>query len=245
MLVIPAIDLRHGHCVRVHKGHYEDESVYFADPVRMAKLWRVMNAKSIHLVDHDTPQEDPEGLVATRAEIARIATALDIPVQTTGVFESMEAIESMLARGIYRVALPHTMDRAVMDEALARFSPSRVIASMSQADHESVAQATDLEDRGFRRIIISTRPTEGEGPDLDVYRQIAGALTKTRISAAGNVRGYRDLLALQAVQPLGLDSVIIGRAFYENRFPCQQFWCWHRKEDVNLDRFSTARLALQ
>src|SRR5690606_28427235 len=96
MLVIPALDLRHGHCVRVHRGRYEDESVYFADPVRMAKLWRVMNAKTVHIVDHDTPQQDEEGAAATRAEIVRIAAALDIPVQTSGRFETMADVEAML-----------------------------------------------------------------------------------------------------------------------------------------------------
>ncbi len=54
---------------------------------------------------------------------------------------------------------------------------------------------------------------------------------------------YRDLIALAALKPVGVDSVIVGRALYENRFPCQAVWCWHDKEHVDLDRYSTASLA--
>ncbi len=245
MLVIPALDLRHGHCVRVHRGRYEDESVYFADPVRMAKLWRVMNAKTVHIVDHDTPQQDEEGAAATRAEIVRIAAALDIPVQTSGRFETMADVEAMLDQGVYRVALPPSTPDEVADEALARYSPSRVVAALNGTDPNAAEHAAELERRGFRRLVVAALKDEGEGPDFEAHRRVAEPLSRARVTAAGGVRGYRDLLTLQALEPHGIDSVIVGRALYENRFPCQQFWCWHRKETVDLDRFSTARLALQ
>ncbi len=70
-------------------------------------------------------------------------------------------------------------------------------------------------------------------------------MTTAKLTASGGVGGYPDLLALQAAETAGIDSVIVGRALYENRFPCQQFWCWHKKDEVDLDRFSTARLALR
>ena len=66
-----------------------------------------------------------------------------------------------------------------------------------------------------------------------------------RVTVAGGVSGYPDLLALQSIEPSGVDSVVVGRALYENAFPCQRFWCWQRPQDVDLSRFSTARLALR
>ncbi|MEX0599005.1 MAG: 1-(5-phosphoribosyl)-5-((5-phosphoribosylamino)methylideneamino)imidazole-4-carboxamide isomerase, partial [Rhodothermales bacterium] len=51
---------------------------------------------------------------------------------------------------------------------------------------------------------------------------------------------YEDLIRLKEIESYGVDSVIIGRALYENKFPCQQFWCWNYKDDVDLDRYSTA-----
>ena len=84
MLVIPAIDLRDGRCVRLRQGRYEDETVYFDDPVRMAKLWRVMNAKVIHLVDLDAARTTADEISHNRDVIARIAAALDVPVQVGG-----------------------------------------------------------------------------------------------------------------------------------------------------------------
>src|SRR5690606_18366535 len=80
-LVIPAIDLRRGQCVRLYQGSYSKETVYFDDPVKMAKLWRVQNARTLHLVDLDAARGDHDN---NRKQIAAICAALDIPVQLGG-----------------------------------------------------------------------------------------------------------------------------------------------------------------
>ena len=64
---------------------------------------------------------------------------------------------------------------------------------------------------------------------MQAYRDMASRLTKAKVTASGGVGGYRDLLGAAGLEPLGVDSVIVGRALYENAFPCQQFWCWHRR----------------
>ena len=110
---------------------------------------------------------------------------------------------------------------------------------------DAVDLALDMERRGVRRFIYTDIARDGTlaGPNIEAYRELGKALEKAHITASGGVGGYRDLLRLQELAPLGLDSVIVGRALYENRFPCQQFWCWHDKAEVDLDRFSTAALA--
>ena len=263
ILVIPAIDLRSGHCVRLRQGQYEDETVYFDDPVKMAKLWRVQNARTLHLVDLDaarTYRENGAASANNREIIREIAQALDIPVEAGGGIRTMEDVEEMLEMGVYRVVLGTAAveNPDLVEEAVRRFTCSRVIVAVDARDGQvrvegweqetgidSVELALDMERRGVRRIIYTDIGRDGmlSGPNIPAYRALAGALKKCRVTAAGGVSGYRDLIRLQEVAPLGLDSVIIGRALYENRFPCQQFWCWHKKDLVDLDIYSTARLA--
>ena len=262
MLLIPAIDLRGGRCVRLRQGRYEDETVYFDDPVRMAKLWRVMNAKVLHLVDLDAARTTAETAADNRETIAGIASALDIPVQVGGGIRTLDDIEAMLALGVYRVVLGTAAVRNpdLVSEAVARFGGGRIVVGIDAKDGEvrtegwesgsgvgAVDLAVDMEARGVRRFVYTDISRDGtlEGPNLDAYREMGAALSAARLTASGGVGGYRDLLSLQALATHRVDSVVVGRALYENRFPCQQFWCWHRKDEVDLDRFSTARLALR
>lgn len=260
MLVIPAIDLRDGRCVRLRQGRYEDETVYFEDPVRMAKLWRVMNAKVLHLVDLDAARTTTEGDAHNRQVIAEVAKTLDVPVQVGGGIRTMNDIQSMLDLGVYRIVLGTAAARNpdLVSQAVEQFGCSHIVVGIDARDGEvmtegweagsgvdAVEMAVDMERRGVRRIVYTDISRDGtlEGPNIEAYREMAARLTKTRITASGGVGEYRDLLALQAVEHEGVDSVVVGRALYENRFPCQQFWCWHRKDEVDLDCFSTAPVA--
>jgi phosphoribosylformimino-5-aminoimidazole carboxamide ribotide isomerase len=283
MLVIPAIDLRHGRCVRLRQGRYEEETVYFDDPVRMAKLWRVMNAKVLHVVDLDAartaapdgaaaPSGDgaapdgpspeanaPEAPAGNRAVIAGIVRALDIPVEVGGGVRTMADVEELLGLGVYRVVLGTTAVREpeVVEEAVRRFGCGRIVVGIDARDGEvrvegwergsgvdAVELAVAMEERGVRRFIYTDVARDGmlAGPNVEAYRAMSEKLTRARITASGGVSGYLDLLALRALEPR-VDSVVVGRALYENRFPCQQFWCWHQKDGVNLDAYSTAPLA--
>ena len=258
MLVIPAIDLHGGQCVRIRRARYAVETDYFADPVAMAKLWRVMNAKVLHLVDldaagwigtqvpgNDTPTDN-------RSVIREIADALDIPVQIGGGIRTLDAVKASLALGVARVVFgpvtEATADVAV--EAVTRFGASRVTVALDvqhTALEDAPALALHLEARGVRRFLYTDveRSAGASHPRAEAARALAEPLTRARVTIAGGVSGYPDLLALQAVERSGVDSVVVGRALYENAFPCQRFWCWQRPEEVDLSRFSTARLALQ
>ena len=262
MLVIPAIDLRDGRCVRLRQGRYEDETVYFEDPVRMAKLWRVMNAKVLHLVDLDAARTTADAVTDNRAVIAQIAASLDVPVQVGGGIRTMEDIETMLELGVYRVVLGTAAVRNpdLVSQAVQRFGSGRVVVGIDAKDGEvrtegweagsgigAVDLAVDMEGRGVRRFVYTDISRDGtlEGPNIEAYREMTARLDKAHVTASGGVGEYRDLLSLQSIEATGVDSVIVGRALYENQFPCQQFWCWHRKDEVDLERFSTARMALR
>lgn len=257
LLVIPAIDLRAGRCVRLRQGRYEDETVYFDDPVRMAKLWRVQNARVLHLVDLDAARGDGDN----RGVIGQIAEALDIPVQVGGGVRSMEDLEAVFAAGVYRAVLGTAAVRNpdLVSEAIAKYGCSRVVVGIDAKGGEvkvqgweegsgvdAVEMAVDMEARGVRRIIYTDIARDGmlSGPNLDAYREMGKRLSRCRITASGGVSDYRDLIALDQLEHTArTDSVVVGRALYENRFPCQAAWCWNDKACVDLDAFSTARLA--
>ncbi|MDX1548153.1 MAG: 1-(5-phosphoribosyl)-5-[(5-phosphoribosylamino)methylideneamino]imidazole-4-carboxamide isomerase [Rhodothermales bacterium] len=260
MLVIPAIDVRGGRCVRLYQGSYQRETVYYDDPVKMAKLWRVQNARVLHLVDLDAARGGSADRDDNRAVIGRICAELDIPVQLGGGVRSMDDIQAALDLGVYRVVLgtAAVRDPDLVEAAVERFSCRRIVVGIDARDGEvrvegwtegsgvdAVAFAQDMERRGVRRIVYTDISRDGtmEGPNVDAYRTLGKHLEKTRITASGGVGSYRDLLALMELKTYRVDSVIVGRALYENRFPCQQFWCWHRKDEVNLEGYSTARLA--
>ncbi|MEM6782243.1 MAG: 1-(5-phosphoribosyl)-5-[(5-phosphoribosylamino)methylideneamino]imidazole-4-carboxamide isomerase [Bacteroidota bacterium] len=261
MLIIPAIDLRGGRCVRLRQGRYEDETVYFDDPVEMAKLWRVQNARVLHLVDLDAARarhgENAE--TDNTATIQRIAEALDIPVQVGGGVRTMADIDAMLTRGVYRVILGTAAAKNpdLVSEALAKHSCSRIVVGIDAKDGEvriagweegsgldAVEFALDMEARGVRRIVYTDISRDGmmQGPNVEAYRALGQRLSRCRLTASGGVSGYEDLLTLQTLAPLGVDSAIVGRALYENAFPCQVLWCWNEKLEVDLDAYSTAKL---
>ncbi|MDZ7826693.1 MAG: HisA/HisF-related TIM barrel protein [Gammaproteobacteria bacterium] len=81
-----------------------------------------------------------------------------------------------------------------------------------------------------------------QGPDVQAYRTLGQQLATCKITASGGVGEHQDLLKIQSLRSYGVDSVIVGKALYENAFPCQQFWCWNDEELVDLDTFSTAPL---
>lgn len=257
-LVIPAIDLRGGRCVRLYQGSYEDETVYYEDPVKMARLWRVQNARVLHVVDLDAARGEADG-PDNRSVIHDICDAIDIPVQVGGGLRSINDIEDAIEQGVYRAVIgtAAVRDPDLVSEALERFGDCRVVVGIDAKDGEvrvdgwtegsgidAVELAQDMERRGCRRIVYTDISRDGtlEGPNVEAYRTMGKHLDHMRITASGGVGDYEDLLKIKELKPYGVDSVIVGKALYENRFPCQQFWCWNRKDDVDLQHFSTAEL---
>lgn len=255
-LVIPAIDIRGGRCVRLHQGEYDRETVYFDDPVKMAKLWRVQNARVLHVVDLDAARGDADN---NRAAIADLCDALDIPVQLGGGIRSMEHLQAAFDMGVYRVVIGTAAVRNpdFVSDAIERYSCSRIVVGIDARDGEARVQgwtegsgvdatelALEMEARGVRRIVYTDISRDGtmQGPNVDAYRALGRALTDCKITASGGVGEHRDLLKIQGLRSYGVDSVIVGKALYENAFPCQQFWCWNDRDTVDLDTFSTAPL---
>lgn len=256
ILVIPAIDLLRSQCVRLYQGSYSKETVYFDDPVKMAKLWRVQNARTLHIVDLDAARGGSEVHPDNRPVIRNICSELDIPIQVGGGVRNMDDIQELLDLGVYRVIIGTAAVRNpdFVSEAIDKFGCPHVVVGIDAKDGEvriqgwtegsgidAIDLALDMEARGVRRIIYTDISRDGtlKGPNIEAYREMGGALKHARITASGGIGGYPDLLRVNELTAYRVDSVIVGRALYENRFPCQQFWCWHDKEQLDLNKFST------
>jgi phosphoribosylformimino-5-aminoimidazole carboxamide ribotide isomerase len=254
-LVIPAIDLRDGHCVRLRQGRYEDETVYFDDPVKMAKLWRVQNAKVLHVVDLDAALGQGKH---NRDIIRQIAQSLDIPVQVGGGIRTMEDVDGALECGVHRVIIGTSAvrDPDLVSRAIEKHGASKILVGIDAKEGEvkvqgwteasgldAIEMALDMEARGCRRLIYTDISRDGtmNGPNLEAYQRLGSRLGRCRITASGGVGSFHDLLALQEMQTSNVDSVIVGRALYENIFPCQKTWCWNYKDEVDLDCFTSAQ----
>lgn len=256
ILVIPAIDLRGGSCVRLLQGEYETEKIYFDDPVKMAKLWRIQNAKVLHLVDLDAAKGGSEN---NRDVIGQICRELDIPVQVGGGIRTIEDVDAALAAGAYRVIIGTSavLNPDLVSEAISKHGSSRVVVGIDARDGEARIQgwtegsgldavqfAIDMENRGCRRIVYTDISRDGtmQGPNVEAYKTMGSQLKRAKITASGGIGNHKHLIELNTLESFRVDSVIVGRALYENVFPCQQFWCWHMKEELDLTCYSSAPL---
>jgi len=251
--VLPAIDIRDGRCVRLHQGSYDEETVYFDDPVEIAKVWQAQNAHLLHVVDLDAARGDGK---QNREVIEEMCTTLDIPVQVGGGIRSLEEIEEALDVGVHRVVLGTAAVRSpdLVETAVERFSSRRIVVSIDARDGQVRVEgwtegsgldagtfAQRMEARGVRRFVYTDIQRDGtmKGPNIEAYRTLGRQLTNAKITASGGVGDYEDLLNVQTLRPYGVDSVIVGTALYENRFPCQQFWTWHDPDEWSLEAQTT------
>jgi phosphoribosylformimino-5-aminoimidazole carboxamide ribotide isomerase len=235
LLVIPAIELRAGRCVQQVQG--VGGYSYSDDPVDMARLWRKENARSLHVTDLDG---GPTGTLPNIDAIRKIVGAVDIPVELGGGLRTYEEVERALALGVYRVVVGTMVieEPDVAQKALAAFGPSKIVLGIDAMDGMVMMQgwkessgltalsvALNAKAMGFRRMLYTEVRQDDtlRGVNLTILRELA-AKSGMRITSSGGLRGLDDLLALRELESLGVDSVVIGRALYENRFSCQGLW---------------------
>lgn len=233
MILLPAIDLRGGRCVRLEQGRADRETVYADDPVAVATGFAAAGAAWIHMVDLDGAFDGrPRNLDAVR----RVAAALPgLRIELGGGLRTPEVLEEAAAAGAHRLVLGTraAADPAFVEEALSRLGPERIAVGIDARDGRVVVRgwveatplaATDLAGRlaalGVRTLITTDVATDGmlTGPNLTALRGMLGACS-CDIIASGGVAGLDDIRALAdlARAEPRLVGVIAGKAIYEGR----------------------------
>lgn len=226
MLILPAIDLRGGKCVRLKQGDYHRETVFGDDPVAMARRWVGEGARALHLVDLDGAKE---GRPINGNVIRRIVQAVDVPCQVGGGLRTEADIEATLKTGVARVVLG---TRALQDPAwvrqMAQAYPKRIVLGLDARDgkvathgwlNTSEASLLDVA-REFANwplyaIVYTDIARDGmlEGPNVAGLAALADAVPLPVIASGGvtTLQNVRDLMAKN------LFGCIIGRALYEGQ----------------------------
>jgi phosphoribosylformimino-5-aminoimidazole carboxamide ribotide isomerase len=238
LLVIPSIDIKNGKCVRVVEGIPElDCYQYGNDPVEMAMIWRAENAKMLHVVDFDGAHEHSKRNFAL---VEKICSSVVIPVEFAGGIRNTEDADEIMQTGISRLAINSLAveNRAEFLKLLEKYGPSKIVISLDIKNGELITKgrtertgvsclefSKEMAEVGINRFIACdiTRNGMMEGPNIELSKTIA-ELTGANVTHAGGIRNKDELFDIQKLVPAGVDSVIVGRALYENRFPCQKLW---------------------
>jgi phosphoribosylformimino-5-aminoimidazole carboxamide ribotide isomerase len=228
MIVLPAIDLREGRCVRLYQGDYRQTTVYSHDPVAVAQRWQEAGARWLHLVDLDgAAQGQPVNL----ATVERIRAATTLQIELGGGLRGLTSIEHVLSLGIERVVLGTSAVRqpALLAEALQRWGERIVVGLDARAGLVAVAGwqqteriaavelAAQLCALGVARFIYTDIARDGTlgGPNLEALQAMLQVVRQAQparaLIASGGVRSLEDIRSLAR---LGVEGVIIGKALY-------------------------------
>ena len=230
MLLIPAIDLRNGFCVRLLQGESDKETVYSNDPAAMAVTFEEAGAKRLHLVDLDGAFQ---GEGANTSSIRSILKNVSIPVQIGGGLRKEEDIDRMLALGVSAVivgtmAVKHP---DVLEKLLKKYTDEQIILGIDARNRkvsiEGWKESTEIQDvkfalrwknSGIKRVVFTDISRDGmlSGPNLAALREMAEH-TGLKIVASGGISSMDDLEQLKTLEPNGVDQAISGKAIYEGK----------------------------
>ena len=228
MLLIPAIDLKDGKCVRLRQGDMDENTVYSEDPVAMARKWVEAGARRLHLVDLNGAFK---GKPVNADVIHKIADAFpDVPIQVGGGIRDDDTIQQYLNAGVSYVIIgtkavtaPHFVEDACME------FPGHIIVGMDVRDgklaidgwsklshHDPLDLALQFEEKGVAAIVYTDISRDGmmTGVNIDSTVKFAQELTIPLI-ASGGITNLEDIKKLCAVAEEGIEAAITGKAIYE------------------------------
>jgi phosphoribosylformimino-5-aminoimidazole carboxamide ribotide isomerase len=229
MLLIPAIDLQDGRCVRLRQGDLDDATIFSEDPAAIATQWIDQGARRLHLVDlNGAVAGKPKNESAIKSIIAAVGG--DIPVQIGGGIRDLDTIERYLDAGISYVIIgtAAVKDPGFLHDACSAF-PGNIIVGLDARDgkvatdgwskltrHDVLDLARKFEDYGCEAIIYTDIGRDGmlSGVNIEATVKLAQHV-RIPIIASGGVTDLRDIEALCAVEHEGVEGAILGRSLYE------------------------------
>jgi phosphoribosylformimino-5-aminoimidazole carboxamide ribotide isomerase len=228
MLIIPAIDLKDGRCVRLRQGRMEDETVFGDDPVEVAQRWVDAGARRLHMVDLNGAFE---GRPVNAQAIRAVAEAFpDLPIQVGGGIRDEETVQAYLDAGVHYVIIgtkavsaPHFINDLCVE------FPGHIIVGLDARDgkvaidgwsklsnHSVFDMAQRFEQDGVEAIVFTDIGRDGmmSGVNVDSTVELARAI-HIPVIASGGITSIEDIRALCAVADEGIMGAITGRAIYE------------------------------
>jgi len=238
MLLMPAIDLRHGRCVRLYQGDFGAETRYELSPQALLARYCALGASWLHVVDLDGARD---GVAANRPIILALASQPAVSLQVGGGLRTAEALDDLLRQGIARVVVGSAAVERPLETAdwLARLGPERVCLAFdvrtdphgeprvrtrgwTAGGAVSLWQAVaPFADRGVRHVLCTDIDRDGAlaGPNLDLYREALQRFPQIAWQASGGVRDAPDLAALAE---LGVSAAVCGKALLEQRISSEE-----------------------
>jgi phosphoribosylformimino-5-aminoimidazole carboxamide ribotide isomerase len=225
VIVIPAVDLRGGRCVRLREGRADAETVFSDDPVAMAERWVAAGAERLHVVDLDGAFA---GAPRQTALIARIVEAVrPVPVEAGGGLRDLAAVETVLTAGVTWVVVGTraAVDAAFLTEAGRRFPERLIVAADARGDRVAIRGWTETgeltvvelgqraREAGAVALLYTDVSRDGteQGPNVDATGALAQAVCLP-VLASGGVGTVDDLVRLAGVP--GVVGTVVGRALY-------------------------------
>jgi len=232
VLIIPAIDLKDGKCVRLKQGDMSTATVFSDDPVAMAKHWAAQGARRLHIVDlNGAVAGRPKNEKVIRDMIATVGA--QVPIQVGGGIRDLDTIESYLDAGVTYIVIgtAAVKNPGFLSDACYAF-PGHIIAGLDAKDgkvavegwskltgHDVVDLAKKYEEYGIEALVYTDIGRDGmmSGVNIDATLRLAQA-TKTPIIASGGLNSVADVQAVcQRLVPEGVIGAIAGRALYEGK----------------------------
>jgi phosphoribosylformimino-5-aminoimidazole carboxamide ribotide isomerase len=226
LVIIPAIDIKDGKCVRLAQGDFDRVTTYAENPVDMALNWVQKGAELIHIVDLDG---SVAGLPRNTNIILEIAKKIDIPIQVGGGIRDMETIEYYLSNGVSSVILGTTalQNEEIVRDACETF-PEKIILGIDALDgkvaihgwtQKTEQNAFDLarryEDLNIKAIVYTDIKRDGMGTGVNIEATKALAMAVSiPVIASGGMATIDDIEELLAIRDCEIYGVIIGRALY-------------------------------
>ena len=235
MLIIPAIDLRGGCCVRLTQGRRETAKVYDGDPVDIAKGYEAAGAKMLHIVDLDGAFSEPNS--RNRETLGKIVQSIQIPVQFGGGLRSVEQVKQVIDFGVARVVLGTLAveSNETLKTLLDLFGGEKIAVGIDakgeivvtrgwekEAALSAAGFAVQLASVGVKRIIYTDVSRDGmlNGVNVEATCEIARA-SGLKVTASGGISSLEDIRRVSRAD-CGIDSAILGKALYEGYFTIQE-----------------------
>jgi phosphoribosylformimino-5-aminoimidazole carboxamide ribotide isomerase len=228
MIILPAIDIKDGKCVRLYQGDFDRLTTYDADPVQVARRWQEAGASWLHVVDLDGALK---GYPANLEVIRRIRAAVSLRIECGGGMRTLDAMQRILDMGIDRIVLGTIAltDSDLLQAALQRW-PERIVVGLDARDGyvaiagwretsqvQATELATELAARGVARFVYTDIARDGalRGPNLRALQAMQAAISSVSpggaLIASGGIASIADL---QAITHLGIEGAIVGKALY-------------------------------